>query len=98
MIVCLEFVVKLSRNNGGPKTKRPQQIDDVPVRNIQRADMIPTTGFAMVVDGKMKTNFEDKASATKAGSELLARFPMLQIEVYDASAGTRSKIQTEKSA
>jgi hypothetical protein len=73
-------------------------LEDVPVRNMRRADITPTTGFAMVVDGKMKTNFEDEASATKAGSELLARFPMLQIEVYDAAAGTRSKIQTEKSA
>jgi hypothetical protein len=68
------------------------RLEDVPVRNIQRAEITPTTGFAMVVDGKMKKNFDDQESAAKAGSELLARFPMLQIEIYDAAAKTRSKL------
>jgi hypothetical protein len=79
------------------KLPKPQ-LEDVPVRNVQRADITPTTGFAMVVDGKMKTNFDDEASASKAGSELLARFPMLQIEIYNATTGMRSKIQAVKSA
>jgi hypothetical protein len=74
------------------------QLEDAQPRNIQRADLIPTTGFAMVVDGKLKTNFDDEASASKAGSELLARFPMLQIEIYNATTGTRSRIQTRTSS
>lgn len=73
------------------KLSKPQ-IDDIQPRNSQRADIIPTTGFAMVVDGKLKTNFDDEASATKAGSELLAKFPMLQIEIYDATTRVRTKI------
>jgi hypothetical protein len=74
------------------------RLEDVPVRNIQRAEITPTTGFAMVVDGKMKKNFDDQESAAKAGSELLARFPMLQVEIFDATTRMRSKIQAEKSA
>ncbi len=66
--------------------------DDIQPRNSQRADITPITGFAMVVDGKLKTNFDDEASATKAGSELLAKFPMLQIEIYDAATKVRTKI------
>jgi hypothetical protein len=73
------------------KLTKPQ-LEHVPVRNVQRADVTPTTGFTMVVDGKMKAKFDDEASAAKAGSELLARFPMLQIEIYDAAAKTRSKL------
>jgi hypothetical protein len=67
-------------------------LDDIQPRNSQRADIIPINGFAMVVDGKLKTNFDDEASATRAGSELRARFPMLQIEVYDATTRVRTKI------
>jgi hypothetical protein len=77
------------------KLSKPQT-DDIQPRNSQRADIIPITGFAMVVDGKLKTNFDDEASATKAGSELLARFPMLQIEVYDATTRERTKIRLAK--
>lgn len=66
--------------------------EEIQPRNIQRADRVPIAGFAMVVDGKMKTQFEDEASATKAGSELLAKFPMLQIEIYDAATKVRTKI------
>lgn len=62
-------------------------------RNAQRANIIPTEGYAMVVDGKMKINFAGKAEATDAGLELLARFPMLRIEIYDATAKTRTKVQ-----
>jgi hypothetical protein len=79
------------------KLTKPQ-LEDVPARNVQRADITPTTGFSMIVDGKMKTNFDDEESATKAGLELLTRFPMLQIEIYDATTGMRTKIQTERSA
>jgi hypothetical protein len=34
-------------------------------RNIQRADIAPADGFAMIVDGHFKTQFEDEAAAKK---------------------------------
>jgi hypothetical protein len=51
-------------------------------RNIQRADIAPANGYAMVVDGHFKTQFSEEGAAKKAATELLASFPMLQIEVY----------------
>lgn len=59
-------------------------------RNIQRADIAPTDGFALVVDGHFKTKFVDEAAAKKAAVELLAKYPMLQIEIYDAASKSRS--------
>jgi hypothetical protein len=47
-------------------------------RNIQRADI--AHGYALVVDGHFKTQFADEGAAKKAAAELLARYPMLQIE------------------
>ena len=62
-------------------------------RNIQRADIAPTDGYALVVDGHFKTQFAEEAAARKAASELLAKYPMLQIEIYDASSKSRSSVK-----
>jgi hypothetical protein len=44
----------------------------------------PTSGYALVVDRQMKTEFKTKDRALKAASDLKSRFPMLQVKVYDA--------------
>jgi hypothetical protein len=62
-------------------------------RNIQRADIAPANGYAMVVDGHFKTQFSEESAAKKAASELLANFPMLKVEIYDASAKVRTLIK-----
>jgi hypothetical protein len=59
-------------------------------RNIQRADIAPSSGYAIVVDGHFKTQFSEESAAKKAGKELLANFPMLQIEIYNATSKTRT--------
>jgi hypothetical protein len=37
----------------------------------------PTSGYALVVDGQMKTEFKTKDRALKAARDLKSRFPML---------------------
>ena len=51
----------------GPKlhVEHPQPL------NIQRADIAPTDGYALVVDGHFKTQFGDEEAAKKAATELL---------------------------
>lgn len=62
-------------------------------RNIQRADIAPTNGYALVVDGHFKTQFSEQAATQKAGSELLANFPMLQVEIYNATSKSRIRLK-----
>jgi hypothetical protein len=62
-------------------------------RNPQRADIIPTEGFAMVVDGQLKSKFNDEQDARAAGAELLSKFPMLRVEVYNAQTRVRTKVE-----
>jgi hypothetical protein len=62
-------------------------------RNIQRADIAPANGYAMVVDGHFKTQFSEEDAANNAASELLANFPMLQVEIYNAKEKSRMLVK-----
>ena len=55
--------------------KKPTlRIQEPQPRNIQRADIAPANGYAMVVDGHFKTQFSEEDAANTAASELLANF------------------------
>ncbi len=45
---------------------------------------LPLTGYAVMVDGQIKTEFKTKEGAHNGARDLKRRFPMLQIKVYDA--------------
>jgi hypothetical protein len=47
----------------------------------------------LVVDGHFKNRFLEEIAAKKAAIELLAKHPMLKVEIYDASSksGTTAK-------
>ena len=69
------------------------RIEEQQPRNIQRADIAPANGYALVVDGHFKTQFAEESAAKKAAKELLANYPMLKIEIYDATAKIRTLIK-----
>jgi hypothetical protein len=69
------------------------RIEEQQPRNIQRADIAPPSGYAMVVDGHFKTQFAEQSVAKQAAKELLANYPMLKIEIYDAAAKVRTLIK-----
>jgi hypothetical protein len=50
----------------------------------------------MVVDGNFKRELSKESAAKKAGSELLANFSMLQIEIYDTTARSRAFGEVKK--
>jgi hypothetical protein len=62
-------------------------------RNIQRADIAPSDGYALVVDKHFKAQFADEEAAKKAAVDLLAKYPMLQVEIYDASSKSRTLVK-----
>ena len=63
--------------------------DDAQPKNIHRADITPSSGFILEIDGRMKKQFESESDARAEGLELKTRFPMLQVMVYDAVEKTR---------
>jgi hypothetical protein len=76
------------------RMKKPRfHIEERRPHTIQRADIPPAAGYAMVVDGHFKAEFVDEVSAMKDAAELLKKFPMLKIEVYDASSKARTLVK-----
>jgi hypothetical protein len=69
------------------------QVEEQSPKDVQRADIIPTVGFALVVDGIFKKEFETDAAAQKAAKELLTKYPMLRVETYDASSKVRTLVR-----
>ena len=51
---------------------------------------LPKSGFALEIDGRLKTEFSTKEGAEQGAIELKRRFPMLQIRIYDACAYRKS--------
>ena len=72
--------------------KRETTLEAPQPRNIQRADIAPAQGFAVVVDGHMKTTYEEEGAAKKAAADLLSRFPMLHVQIYTAATKKRTEV------
>jgi PP-loop superfamily ATP-utilizing enzyme len=54
---------------------------------------LPTTGYALVADGQIKSEFNTHDPALKAARDLKGRFPKLQVKVYDAEKKLSEKIE-----
>ena len=67
-------------NNGTTRPKNPS------------ANVMPTEGFVLQIDGKFKSEYESPELAMKAGLELKKKYPFLQVIVYDAKERTRTMV------
>lgn len=47
---------------------------------------LPTSGYAILIDGLVKTEFATRDGVETGAKDLKRRFPMLQVEIYDAAA------------
>jgi hypothetical protein len=59
--------------------------EDVKKPTHIRADAIPTDGYILTVDGKLKARYKTEQDATTEAEKLKQPFPMLQVSVYDAT-------------
>ncbi len=69
----------------GSALKQRQTLTQMP----QSVPNLPTSGFALEVDGRLKTHFATQEGARQGAEELKRRFPMLQVRIYDAAAKAR---------
>ncbi|TQF34642.1 hypothetical protein UNPA324_28070 [Bradyrhizobium sp. UNPA324] len=47
---------------------------------------LPTSGYAIIIDGLVKTEFATRDGVEMGVRDLKRRFPMLQVRIYDAAA------------
>ena len=57
---------------------------------------MPTDGYVMAVDGKLKTRYESESDAKTAASKLKQSYPVLQIAVYDAAQRTYTAVDSQE--
>jgi hypothetical protein len=62
----------------------------------QHLNALPVEGFGLLVDGKIKSQYETQGAALKAGLELKQKFPMVQVALFDAAEGTRTPVKLSK--
>ena len=62
------------------------------------ASTVPSEGYVLEIDGKLKSEFQTSEAAMKSGLELKKKYPQIQINVYDAKERARTLVAlTEKS-
>lgn len=66
--------------------------EDKRPRNL-RGDAFPVEGFALTVDGKIKSQYPALADAMKVALALKTKFPVVQVTIYDAAAKTRTPVE-----
>jgi hypothetical protein len=57
----------------------------MPNRHVE----LPKTGYAIEIDGILKSQFATKKGAEDGAVELKRRFPKVRIRIYDAAQQTR---------
>jgi hypothetical protein len=78
-------------NAKGMTMKKPLlSIDEPEPKKAVRADRPPTEGFATIVDGHFKSEFDTAEAAEVSGRKLKTAYPMLQVQIYDAAMKVRT--------
>jgi hypothetical protein len=57
------------------------------------ANVLPTEGFVLEIDGKFKSDYKTSEDASKAGLELKKKFPFIWVIVYDAKEKIRTPVK-----
>jgi len=68
-----------------PRTrKQPLAPTAAPRRTTRATREVPTSGYALVVDGQMKGEFKTHDAAHARAQSLKRRYPALQVRIFDA--------------
>jgi hypothetical protein len=57
------------------------------------ANVLPTEGYVLEVDGKFNSEYESSEAALKASLELKKKYPHIQVRVYEAKERTRTPVE-----
>ena len=75
-----ERTIEQPTTNGSQRPKNPS------------ANVRPSEGYVLEIDGKFKSEYVTLQEAMKAGLELKKKYPHIQVNVYDAKERTRTRV------
>jgi hypothetical protein len=84
-ICCGRHVAGQAAARTDLNNKKELDMGDETKKTNLRANAIPTDGYVLSVDGKLKTRYETSKEAVTAGTKLKQSFPAIQISVFDAA-------------
>ena len=61
-----------------------------------RANAMPTDGYVLMVDGKLKTRYDTSEQAMTAATKLKQSFPVIQVAVLDAAGQKSTPVELQK--
>ena len=61
-----------------------------------RANALPTDGYVLSIDGKLKARYETSKEAMTAASKLKQSFPVIQVEIYDAAERKYTTVEAQE--
>ena len=61
-----------------------------------RANMMPSDGYVLTVDGKLKTRYESETEAIATGSKLKQKFPMIRVSIFDPAKQRYSTVESQE--
>jgi hypothetical protein len=56
------------------------------------ANVLPSEGYVLEIDGKFKSEHGTSEAAMKAGLQLKKKYPQIQINIYGAKERTRTRV------
>ena len=80
-LVMKEKTTEQLPDNGTTRPKNPS------------ANLRPTEGYVLEVDGKFKSEYETSAAAMKVGLEVKTKYPHIQVKGYDAKERTWTPVE-----
>lgn len=60
-----------------------------------RANAMPADGYVLAVDGKLKMRYDTAQEAMAAGSKLKQSYPVIQVQVFDATARMYTPVEAQ---
>ena len=85
----------LTKDRLAARKTSDETVEDSQPKNL-RANVMPTSGYGLEVDGKMKSQHVTADAAMQAGLALKTKFPLIQVKVFDAKAQERIPVELPK--
>jgi hypothetical protein len=85
--------LKIAEPKAEIKIIEPKAAEPKPKPVSKRPNAYPSEGFALEIDGKVKSEHDSLETAQERGIALKTKYPVLQVVVYDAATKTRTVLE-----